>query len=50
MDKNDEKIKIYKEVINSIKQYFNEEIIREFDLYGNKLIFEGEYSNEKKKW
>ena len=40
MDKNDEKIKIYKEVINSIKQYFNEEIIGEFDFNNFKIIYE----------
>ena len=40
MDKNDEKIKIYKEVINSIKQYFNEEIIKEFDFNNFKIIYE----------
>ena len=40
MDKNDNKIKIYKELIKSINRYFNEEKIKEFDLNNFALLYE----------
>ena len=40
MDKNDDKIKIYKELIKSINRYFNEEKIKEFDLNNFALLYE----------
>ena len=40
MDKNDNKIKIYKELINLINQYFNDEKIKEFDLNKFKVLYE----------
>ena len=40
MDKNDNKIKIYKELIKLINRYFNEEKIKEFDLNNFALLYE----------
>ena len=46
MDKNDAKIKIYKNIINQINQFFNEEKIKEFDL--NNFPVQNDYKDECK--